>query len=438
MHPAMPRAPSPRRSFVLCAALAVTVPSLVAALASPTPAGGSHHDPVLVGRAVLPVETYAGLPRSGAFVIPGKGARNGIDFPLPGQPVEGFSAIVDGRDRGEILAMPDNGFGTKANSVDFLIRAYHLRPHFKTADGGSGSVDVGSFVSFRDPYHRIGFPIVTKGTGDRLLTGGDIDPESLQRGRHGDLWVGDEFGPWILHFDSRGRLLDPPFPVPRKLMKPPLPGNLMSPNNPFLVPPAVATHPNSRGFEAMAINPDGRHLYGALEGALLTDATKTPNRRFIYEFSTRDEEFTGRTLQYEVETATPFVSDMQALDRHRLLVVERDAGSGATALSRKIYVVDMRRTDARGFLEKTQVVDLAAIPDPDLVSLPALHPGDVGLGNPFRVTCESVEAVHVVHGTRIMVGCDNNFPNTGRNPDRADDNEFVLVDVPGLRGHGHG
>ena len=97
MHPAMPRAPSPRRSFVLCAALAVTVPSLVAALASPTPAGGSHHDPVLVGRAVLPVETYAGLPRSGAFVIPGKGARNGIDFPLPGQPVEGFSAIVDGR-----------------------------------------------------------------------------------------------------------------------------------------------------------------------------------------------------------------------------------------------------------------------------------------------------------------------------------------------------
>ena len=37
-----------------------------------------------------------------------------------------------------------------------------------------------------------------------------------------------------------------------------------------------------------------------------------------------------------------------------------------------------------------------------------------------------------------MVGCDNNFPNTGRNPDRADDNEFVVVDVPGLRGRGHG
>jgi hypothetical protein len=81
---------------------------------------------------------------------------------------------------------------------------------------------------------------------------------------------------------------------------------------------------------------------------------------------------------------------------------------------------------------KTQLVDLAAIPDPDLVSLPPLHAGDVGLGDPFRVTCESVEAVHPVGGHRLLVGCDNNLPNSGRNPGRADDNEFILVRVPGL------
>jgi glycerophosphoryl diester phosphodiesterase len=420
----MLRAPSPRRPLVSCAALAVTVPMLVAGAASPSPAGGPSHDPVLVARAVLPVETYAGPPESGWFVIPGEGIRNGIHFPLAEQPVEGFSGIVDGRDRGEILAMPDNGFGGKANSVDFLIRAYHLRPDFKTADGGSGTVEVGDFISFRDPRHQIGFPIVNEGTEARLLTGGDIDPESLQRGRHGDLWVGDEFGPWILHFDSRGRLLDPPFP---------LPGNLMSPNNPFLVGPF--THPNSRGLEAMAISPDGKYLYGALEGALLTDAATAPRRRLVYEFSIRDEEFTGRAWQYRTEQPGHFVSDMQALDRHRLVVVERDGGSGINALFRRVYRVDLTQTDASGFLEKTELVDLAAIPDPDLVSLPALHPGDVGLGDPFQVTCESVEAVHVVHGNRILVGCDNNLPNSGRNPGLADDNEFILVDAPRLRGH---
>ena len=68
--------------------------------------------------------------------------NSGIEFPLPSQPVEGFSAIVEGRSHGEYLAMPDNGFGTKANSFDFLIRAYYIRPDFKTRHGGSGTVDV--------------------------------------------------------------------------------------------------------------------------------------------------------------------------------------------------------------------------------------------------------------------------------------------------------
>ena len=91
--------------------------------------GGHDHAPQLVGRAVLPVDTLAEGPPSGAAVT----SANGITFPLPSQPVEGFSAIVDGRRPGEILAMPDNGYGAKANSADFLIRAYYLRPDFKTA-----------------------------------------------------------------------------------------------------------------------------------------------------------------------------------------------------------------------------------------------------------------------------------------------------------------
>ena len=82
-------------------------------------------------------------------------------------------------------------------------------------------------------------------------------------------------------------------------------------------------------------------------------------------------------------------------------------------------------------------MDLAAVPDPDLVSLPALHPGDVGLGDPFRVTCESVEAVHLVSVSRLLVGCDNNLPNSGRNPGLPDDSEFILIDVPQLRGADH-
>jgi glycerophosphoryl diester phosphodiesterase len=41
----------------------------------------------------------------------------------------------------------------------------------------------------------------------------------------------------------------------------------------------------------------------------------------------------------------------------------------------------------------------------------------------------------VVDGDRLLLGCDNNFPNKGRNPDLADDTELIVVKVPGLRSH---
>jgi glycerophosphoryl diester phosphodiesterase len=418
------RPPAHRRSFIARTAILLALPAAIGALsqasASPPVKAGSEdwsmRDPSLVGRAVLPFDTLAAGPPAGAAV---PSPSNGVTFPLPEQPVQGFSAIIDGRRRGEYLAMEDNGFGKKANSQDFLIRAYFIRPHFKTAHGGSGTVEVGHFISFRDPDRKLAFPIVNKGTRTRLLTGGDMDPESLQRGPNGDLWVGDEFGPWILHFNSRGRLLDPPYEVP----------GIKSPSNPTL----NGAHPtvlDSRGFEAMAVSPNGKFLYAALEGATVADPDQT--RRNIYEFSTRRHAFTGRERHYRAEAPGNLVADMWAVGRHRVVVIERDLGSGAKALFRRLYLVDLRDTEPTGFLEKQQLADLTAIPDPHHVSLPAIHPGDLGLGDPFWVMCESAEAVHLVAGKRLLVGCDNNLPNSGRNPARPDDNEFILVDAPGL------
>jgi glycerophosphoryl diester phosphodiesterase len=414
---------SPRWSFIGRAAVLLTLSASIAALtqagaaSSAGSAAVSPRPPSLAGRAVLPYDTLAEGPPAGAFMPT---TQNGVDFPLPSQPVEGFSGIIDGHRRGEYLAMEDNGFGSKANSRDFLIRAYFIRPQFKTSHGGSGAVRVGDFISFRDPDHKLAFPIVNESTRSRLLTGADIDPESLQRGPNGDLWVGDEFGPWLLHFDRHGRLLDAPYEV----------AGVKSPNNPTLNG-AAPTQPNSRGFEAIAISPDGKSLYAALEGATVADTDQT--RRNIYEFSVHARAFTGRERHYRTESPTNMIADMSALGRNHLVVVERDGGSGVAALFRRVYRVDLRHTEPTGYQPKTQLVDLAAIPDPHGVSLPAIHPGDLGLGDPFRVMCESVEAVHVVGRKRLLVGCDNNLPNSGRNPTRPDDNELIVLRVPDLR-----
>lgn len=277
---------------------------------------------------------------------------NGIAIPWPSQVVQGFSALGRGREPDEYLAMPDNGFGGKAPSKDFLLRAYYFKIDFKTAQGGTGDVEVRDFISFRDPDHKIGFPIVNEDTARRDLTGFDLDPESLQRDRNGDLWMGEEFG---------------------------------------------------------------------------------PSRRWIYEFSVYHKAFTGRTWQYRTESAAYMISDMYMLDAHRIVVMERDGGRGLGANFRSLYVLDLRNVDDDGLIRKAPALDMTAIPDPDLVSLPAIHEGDVGLGDPFRVTCESVEAVYPLDGERVIIGCDNNIPNTGRNPGLADDNEFILVRIPGLK-----
>jgi glycerophosphoryl diester phosphodiesterase len=180
----------------------------------------------------------------------------------------------------------------------------------------------------------------------------------------------------------------------------------------------------------MAISPDGSKLYGILEGATNAQGSASTDRT-VLEFSIGQKAFTPRTWTYRTETAAYLVADAWAVDAGRLVVIERDGGRGLTAVFRNVYVVDLR-TAPGSVVTKRQVVDLAAIADPNLVSLPERYPGDVGLGNPFRVTCESVEAVHVLGPSRLLVGCDNNLPNSGRNPGRADDTELIVIDVPGL------
>jgi glycerophosphoryl diester phosphodiesterase len=180
----------------------------------------------------------------------------------------------------------------------------------------------------------------------------------------------------------------------------------------------------------MAMSPNGKYLYAALEGANVADTDAS--RRNVLEFSVVRRRFTGRTWSYHTEQPGNLLADMWSIDRHRMVVIERDGGSGLNALFRSVYVIDLRKVDAQGFLVKKLAVDLTAISDPHGVSLPAIHEGDVGLGDPFRVTCESIEAVRVLRGERLLLGCDNNFPNKGRNPDLADDTELIVVKVPGL------
>jgi glycerophosphoryl diester phosphodiesterase len=169
----------------------------------------------LKGFASLPADTFAAGPAAGRDI-----SANGRTGPFPGQPVQGFSAVqfangypaLKGGD--SFWFMPDNGFGRKENSGDYLLRLYRIDPIFRGAEGGDGSVNIKNFIQFSDPDRKIPFDIVNQNTSERLLTGADFDIESFVIAADGTIWIGEEFGPYLLHFDATGKLLEAPISTP--------------------------------------------------------------------------------------------------------------------------------------------------------------------------------------------------------------------------------
>ena len=168
---------------------------------------------ILKGFASLPADTFADGPQSGKTIT---GNTNGKTVPFASQPVQGFSGVQLGKDN-SFWFLADNGYGAKSNSADFLLRIYRLDPSFRGYEAnGDGSVKVQSFIQLSDPNKKVPFKIVNETTTDRVLTGADFDVEAFVFGSDGTIWIGDEFGPYVLHFDATGKLLDAPIATPNQ------------------------------------------------------------------------------------------------------------------------------------------------------------------------------------------------------------------------------
>jgi len=187
----------------------------------------------LKGFAFLPADTFAEGPPSGNFIT---GNTNGRTIPFQGQPVQGFSG-VQFADQKTFWFLSDNGFGAKNNSADYLLRINRLDPSFRGTQGGDAGVEVLNFIQFSDPNNKIPFKIVNESTSERLLTGADFDPESFVLAADDTIWVGEEFGPYLLHFDGTGKLLEAPVPTP----------NIFNLNTLGGQPPLVVAHRGASG-----------------------------------------------------------------------------------------------------------------------------------------------------------------------------------------------
>lgn len=431
-----------------------------AAIGAAVTASQIGHAAELTGRAVLPATTFATGPTSGQFTAGG----NGIATPfIDKQPVQGFSAILPGPKKGTYFVMMDNGFGNKPSSPDLLLRVFAVKPDFKT--GGAKPVNrhtgkeldsftAESYFTLSDPKKRLPFNIVADGdnypgtavsvTGPvavdasikkgRLLTGWDFDIESIRRTADGSFWFGDEFGPFLIHTDKDGRVIDAPVALPNvHEFATTLGGDrinpyIQSPSNPLLASAEDANLPNSGGFEGMALNASGTRLYALLEKAINGDAQR--NRLWIHEFNPFSKKYTGKTFAYPLESSSNAIGDFTALSDSQYLVIERDSGQGdasnpgfpSPAKFKKIYRVDLTDVDSDGNLVKHEVADLMNIYDPrDLFA-------DGKENTQFTFPFTTIEDVLVLDNNTLLVVNDNNFPfSSGRELNAADNNEFIVV-----------
>lgn len=412
------------------AALATTVLALFAASTAQAASA------TLEGWALMPANTFAEGPTTGQFAS----GAGGNSLPLLNkQSVQGFSAVLAGPAAGTYLFMPDNGFGAKENSADALLRMYAVTPNFKTATGGTGTVSAanfnsgasmggftsGSYVTLSDPnqllslkiqadytryYNTAANPLVDPSIrSGRQLTGADLDIESVRKDKNGNLWFGDEFGPYLVKTNAKGEVLRREIGML----------GVASPQNEAVVNGTIgATLGRSNGFEGMAINPNGDRLYTLLEGTVTGDPAKTLR---INAFDVGTESYTGQQWNYKLDGAGTNIGDMTAINDHEFLIIERN---GATATSggtpfKKIFKVDLNQLDGSGNLVKSEVIDLMNIADPHDLN------GDGSSAFTFPFT--TIESVLILDAHTLLVANDNNYPGTGGRNLGSDNTEFLKI-----------
>ncbi len=413
----------------------------------------------LAGHALLPAQTLIPAPKdapadlrvSGKFTTDRRvdaigsvqglsaGRPTGVSLPFKGQPIQGHSGIKRMAD-GSYWLLTDNGAGAKANSPDFMLFLNHYRVDFK-----SGQFKRLGTVFLHDPDKKVAFRIVHEGTAQRYLTGSDFDTEGFQIA-DGHFWIGDEFGPYLIKADMKGRV--------KAVYETQVDGKaVVSPDHPAVKTPGAQGGEvkfqvrRSKGFEGMASSPDGSKLYPLLEGAVWDEATKgleaIDGKQYlrVLEFDVKTEKWTGRHWKYVLEANHHAIGDFNMISPTEGLIIERDNGEGTTdkacpeatkradcfhdlARFKRVYKVELNEANAGGPLRKIGYIDLMNIADPNQLARKPLNNGVLTF--PFF----TIENVDIVDARHIVVGNDNNLPfSSSRDPNKADDNELVLLET---------
>ncbi len=244
--------------------------------------------------------------------------------------------------------------------------AYNPRAHRFTLDIDPGTGAISNFslkqtLVFRDPAGtRLNGLNPTALNGSPATLGNSFDSEGIAVGRDGRLFVSDEYGPAIVETNAGGKIVRH-FTTPDNL--------LPRVNGVLNFADATTTgRQDNRGFEGIAIAPDGKTLFAVVQDPLQQEGVgSNPGRRSrnvrVVRFDIATGAATGQFV-YQLDTLATInegaavadqfgatsqgrnigLSGITALNDHQFLVIERDnrgAGIGTSALTPLIKSVKL-------------------------------------------------------------------------------------------------
>jgi hypothetical protein len=241
----------------------------------------------------------------------------------------------------EIYGLTDRGpnvDGRTDNEKVLPIPDFH--PQIAVFQLSDGTATPGKTIILKGPdgEQLVGLVHPQANTGETLVTidgrplppsDHGLDSEGLVALPDGTFWVSDEYGPFLIHFDAKGKELERLSPfngtLPREL-------SLRSPN---------------QGMEGLTVTPDGSTLVGIMQSALATpglegSAKQVPLTRIV------TVNLASKAMkEYLYPLANPqdtkvAVSEITALSDTEFLVDERD-GELQPGANKKIYIADVSK-----------------------------------------------------------------------------------------------
>lgn len=235
-----------------------------------------------------------------------------------------------------------------------------------------------------------------------------LDSEGLVALKDGSFWVSDEYGPWLVHLDAKGRQLERvgPFAGGKSL------------------PKVLARRRPNRGMEALTVTPDGTTLVGLMQNPVDNPDKSIRKDSRLNRLVTYDPR-TGASKQYAylLESPSTVVSEIAAVTATTFIVSERDqlfpGDPHKPSKLKRIYKIDLSSaTDisdpadgANGRMENGKTLEQLSVAElkqagivpvakemvVDLLALPGGYPHDKS------------EGLAVISDTMIAVSNDDDF-----------------------------